>query len=168
MKITKKLKEETVSELVGEDVLPIMNHLIDKENISEFMIAEKLKYEVNHIRNILYRMFKHNIVTYHRKKDRIKGWYISYWTLNTKRIEDLVLIQKQKKIEQLKFKLDKEQANEGLFFICPNLCVRVNFDQGTNLNFKCPECGSILTQQDNTKTIENMKRKVAELEEEIK
>ena len=168
MKISKEDMEATVAELVGEDVIPVMRFLEDKKNISEFMIADKLKYEVNQTRNMLYRMYDHNIVTYHRKKDRIKGWYISYWTLNPSRIKALVRELKERKLEQMKEKLIKEEGNENLFYICPNLCVRADFDQATNFEYKCPECGSILVQQDNTKTIENLKKRIKELEKELK
>ena len=38
---------EKLSQHVGEDVIPIVKYLKDKKNISEFQIAEKVKYEVN-------------------------------------------------------------------------------------------------------------------------
>lgn len=157
----------TIIELVGEDVVPIVEYLKDKENISEFEIAENLELEVNRIRNMLYRMFGHNIVTYHRKKDRIKGWYISYWTMNPARIKQLITEVKVKKVEMLKEKLAKEASNQSLFFLCPSLCIRADFDQATAFGFKCPECGNLMSQQDNSKTIENIKKRIQELEAEI-
>ncbi|MGM5488497.1 MAG: hypothetical protein ACQESG_06100 [Nanobdellota archaeon] len=168
MKITTKLMEDTVAELVGEDVLPVMRYLKDKKDISEFQIADQLGFEVNQTRNMLYRMFDKNIVVYHRKKDRIKGWYISYWTLNSPRIKQLVRELKEQKLNQLKEKLTKEEANQNMFFLCPSLCVRVDFDQAINFEFKCPECGSLLSQQDNSKTIENLRKRIEELESELK
>ncbi len=164
MAYSKEVLERTVAELVGEDVIPIMRYLKNKKNISEFKIAEDLKYEVNTTRNMLYRMYSYNIVTYHRKKDRIKGWYISYWTLNPGRIEQLVGELKRKKISQLKEKLKNEEESQNMFYLCPSLCIRVDFDQATNFEFKCPECGKILSQQDNSKTIENLKKRIKELE----
>ncbi|MCB9362651.1 hypothetical protein H6504_04400 [Candidatus Woesearchaeota archaeon] len=167
MRLTKEVRNNVVREVVGEDVLPVMEYLLDKENISEFKIAEALDLEVNRTRNILYRMYTHNIVTYHRKKDRIKGWYISYWTLNLNRIKQLVTELKRKKIEQLKDKLTKEAANENLFFLCPNMCIRADFDRASTLDFRCPECGNLLAQQDNSKTIENIQGLIEKLEGEL-
>ena len=162
MAITQKDMDAVVTELVGEDVMPVVKYLKGKKDISEFEIAEKLGLEVNQTRNMLYRMFGYNIVTYHRKKDRIKGWYISYWTLNPPRIKELVLENQKKKIDVLNEKLLKETANQNMFFLCPSLCIRADFDQATNLGYHCPECGSLLTQQDNSKTIENIKRRIEE------
>lgn len=167
MKHSQKKVEEAIVQLVGEDVLPVVHFLKGKKNISEFVISENLKLEVNRIRNILYRLHTYHIVTYHRKKDRIKGWYISYWTLNPPRMQQIVDELKYQRLEMLKEKLKKEEENKGSYFICPQFCIRVDFENATNLGFYCPECGSLLTHQDNTKTIENLKNKVSELEAEI-
>ena len=76
-----------VSELVGEEVIPLVRELKNKKNVSEFKLAEKLKKEVNVARNMLYRLHEANLVTFTRKKDKVKGGYIYYWTLRTKRIK---------------------------------------------------------------------------------
>jgi transcription initiation factor TFIIE subunit alpha len=168
MKHSPKVIQETIIELLGEDIIPIIKFLKGKKNISEFVISENLGIEVNKIRNILYRMHTYHIVTYHRKKDRIKGWYISYWTLNFPRMNDVVDELKLKKLDMLKEKLKKEEENINSYFLCPQLCIRVDFDKATDFGFFCPECGSLLGQQDNSKTIENLKNKIKELEKEIK
>jgi len=162
--MTNKVIYDTISELVGEDTLPIVKFLRNRKNISEFKIAENTKMEVNTTRNILYRLHDHNIVTYNRKKDRVKGWYISYWTFNVKRIKQLTVQIKDEKIRKLKDKLGKEEANKNSYFLCPNICTRLDFDQATEFGFKCPECGSLLNQQDNTKTIDNLRTRIDQLE----
>jgi transcription initiation factor TFIIE subunit alpha len=155
---------KTITELVGEDVLPLVKFLRNRKNISEFKIAEKINVEVNQTRNMLYRLHDHNLVTYQRKKDRIKGWYISYWTFNPKRMKQLIGQLKKAKLVSLKEKLKKEEDNQNSYCICPNICVRLDFDQAADFEFKCPECGNLLVQQDNTKTIDNLKEKIKVLE----
>jgi transcription initiation factor TFIIE subunit alpha len=164
MAITNEKLYKTVAELVGDDVVPLVKFLRNRKNISEFKIAEKIKVEVNQTRNMLYRLHDYNLVTYHRKKDRIKGWYISYWTFNAKRMRQLVGVLKKQKISTLKEKLKKEEENRNSYYICPSICVRLDFDQAANFEFKCPECGSLLVQQDNTKTIINLKELIKALE----
>ncbi|MBU0615094.1 MAG: hypothetical protein KJ601_03295 [Nanoarchaeota archaeon] len=164
MAITNKKIEDTVKEVIGEDALPIVEFLKEKKNISEFIIAEKTKLDMQSTRNILYRLHNHNIATYIRKKDRKKGWYISYWTFNKKRIQELINKMKREKLDKLKEQLDKEQKNIGAFFICSRACARLDFDTATEFEFKCPECGSLLNQQDNTKTIGNIKERIKKLE----
>ena len=163
MKVTNTKIYDTVKEVVGEDSLKVVEFLRDKKNISDFKIAEKVKADIHEIRNILYRLYNHNLVTYYRKKDRQKGWYISYWTFNKKRIKDLMKNLHYSKIEKFGERLKHEEANKGNIYLCPSACVRVNFEKATDFGFKCPECGSILNLQDNSKTIEFLQGQIKEL-----
>lgn len=164
MALTNKRIMEVVSEVVGEDSVPVVEFLKDRKNISEFIIADKVKLDMQRTRNILYRLNTHNITTYIRRKDKKKGWYISYWTFNKKRIKELIGQTKKKKLEKLKEQLEREESNKNSFFICPQACARLDFDQASEFEYKCPECGSLLSQQDNQKTIENIRSKIKELE----
>jgi len=164
MRITDQIVQDITRETVGEDAVKIVDFLKDKKNISEFKIAEKIKGEINHIRNILYRLHSKNLVTYIKKKDRQKGWYISYWTFNRKRVKDLIDITKKDKLTMLKERLEKEEANKGNFFMCTSACIRLSFQDATEFEFKCPECGKLLNQIDNAKTIETIKKNIKELE----
>jgi transcription initiation factor TFIIE subunit alpha len=155
---------DVITRVVGDDVLPVVKYLQDRKNVSEFKIAESIKLEVNATRNMLYRLHTHNLVTYVRKKDRQKGWYISYWTFNKRRIKDLQKHNDAEDLTKLRERLDKEVQNQNSYFICPNLCMRLDFEEATNLDYKCPECGQLLKNQDNTKTISNLKDKLKELE----
>ena len=162
MKLTNKKIQEIIIESVGEDALPITEYLKNKKNISEFIISEKTEIEIHNVRNILYRMHSMNLATYKRKKDSIKGYYISYWTFNQKRIKDVLKTIKKEKLELLRDRLKREEDNEGCFFLCTNACARLDFEQSTELEFKCPECGALLAQQDNTRTIEVLRERIKE------
>src|SRR3989338_7376171 len=98
MKLTKSLVDNTVREVAGEDALPIVDYLKNKKNVSEFIIAEKMEIHINILRNTLYKLFESNLANYYKKKDKKKGWYISYWTLNLKRVKHVVNDMKKKKL----------------------------------------------------------------------
>ena len=166
MKITKKVINNTVGEVVGADVLPIIDYLADKKNISEFQIAEALKYEVNHVRNMLYRLQGANLVSFIRKKDKEKGWYIYYWTFNQPRVRDLMIDIKKNRIIKLNERMERE--NESNFFVCENKCIRLDFEQAIGFNFKCPECGELMHQQNNEEIIEKIKKEIKTLEKDLK
>jgi transcription initiation factor TFIIE subunit alpha len=153
-----------VKEIAGDTGVKIIDFLKNKKNISEFIIAEKTKLDMQTTRHILYRLNNNNITTYIRKKDRKKGWYISYWTFNRKMIKDVILKLKNERIDRLQEQLKKEEANKNNFYICSKACARLDFDQATEFSFKCPECGSLLNLQENAKTIENIREKIKELE----
>jgi transcription initiation factor TFIIE subunit alpha len=159
------LTTEVVREVAGQDVLPLVKALRNKSNVSEFKLADAIRQEINLTRNMLYRLYDHNLVTFTRKKDKKKGWYIYYWTFNPKRVKELALNLKKNKVERMRERLSREQSTN--FFMCANKCVRLDFDQATEFEYKCPECGEILQQEDNSKTIENLKIEIERLQKEI-
>src|SRR3989344_4609349 len=136
-KITNNKVNDTVKEVIGEDSLKIIEFLKDKKNISDFKIAEKVHKDIHDVRNILYRLYNFNLVSYYRKKDKLAKYSV---------------------------RLKEEEANVGNFYLCPNACVRVGFERAVDLEYRCPECGNILNHQDNTKTIDFLKTKIQELE----
>jgi transcription initiation factor TFIIE subunit alpha len=163
-RLTDQKIHEIVTEVVGEDAVEIVKFLKGKKDISEFKIAEKTKDEIQKIRNILYRLYNYNLVAYKRKKDRQKGWYISYWTFQPKKVKDLIERLKKEKLEHYKDRLEEEEANKNAFFICPKTCSRLDFTTATAHEFKCPECGALLQQQDNARTIDFLREKIREIE----
>lgn len=166
MKPADKLLAEVITEVAGKDVLPLVKSLKNKKNISEFKLADAIDQEINTTRNMLYRLYEHHLVTFIRKKDKKKGWYIYYWTFNPKRIKELIQNLKRTKLERTKERLDRERSTN--FFLCPNKCIRLDFDQATEFEYKCPECGEILHQEDNSKTIVELNKEVLKLEKELK
>jgi transcription initiation factor TFIIE subunit alpha len=166
MKLSPKLLQEAISEIAGEDVVSLVNMLKDKKNVSEFKLAEDLKEGVNIIRNRLYRLHDINLVSFTRKKDKKKGWYIYYWTFNTGRLKFLLLNLKKQRLLKLKDRLAKEKETQ--FYICSNQCMRLDFDQAMNFEFKCPECGQLANLEDNRQKIESIEREIALIEEDLK
>ncbi|MDI6737706.1 MAG: hypothetical protein QME12_04290 [Nanoarchaeota archaeon] len=158
--------DDLIVNMAGEDILPLVNLLRGRENVSEFAIAEKLNVTVNQVRNMLYRLHKSNLVTFTRKKDKKKGWYIYYWTLAIKNIKEALFSQKKRQLADFQEKLAKEI--EGKFYVCPGKCARMTMEDAMEADFHCPECGQLMTEQDNKRTVENLQRRIDELSAEIK
>ncbi len=161
-KIGEDLINHVVTELVGEEALSIIFYLRGKHQISEFIIAEELDMEIHLVRNLLYMLLEYNIVSFIRKKDRIKGWYICYWDFNEHMTPYLAEKIRLSKIAKLKDRLEKEQKHT--FFMCRSACVRMPFEKSMEFNFKCPECGGLMHEQDNSRTREVIKQQIGELE----
>ncbi|KYK26969.1 hypothetical protein AYK26_04345 [Euryarchaeota archaeon SM23-78] len=162
MRITEDLIKYVVTELVGEEALSIIFYLRGKKQISEFIIAEELDLEIHLVRNLLYRLLEFNIVSFIRKKDRIKGWYICYWDFNEHMVPYLAEKIRLSKITKLKERLEREQKHT--FYMCRNACVRMPFEKSMEFHFKCPECGTLMHEQDNKRTMEFIKHQLKELE----
>lgn len=165
MNVNDKVVDSVVSEVAGADVIPLVRALKNKSNISEFILADKIDREINETRNMLYRLFDANLVTFMRKKDKKKGWYIYYWTFNARRVKDLVWGLKRKRIDRLKERLKREQSSD--FFTCASRCIRLSFDQAVDFEYKCPECGQLMHQENNKQKIEEIMKEVAALEAEL-
>lgn len=165
-KLSGKEIDDLVVSLIGEEILPLVAQLKNKMNVSEFKLAENLNITVNQVRNMLYKMHQHNLVTFIRKKDKKKGWYIYYWTINEAFMREALINFMKRKMDDFRQKLEKEM--EGNYFICPNKCTRVSLEQAMAQEFHCLECGELMQQQDNSRTIDNLKSRINELEEEIK
>jgi transcription initiation factor TFIIE subunit alpha len=145
-----------------EDGLKVVSALRVRSNYSEFDLAKDLDLNIKHLRKILYALFQKNLVFWRRKKDRKKGWYIYYWTFKDDYVPFKYNELLNHKIEQLKKRLLNEENND--FLICPNFCVRVDYNNAIDIDFQCPECGSVLSEQDNSRTITNLRAKITELE----
>ena len=165
MRLTQEVTEYLVKEVAGEDTVKLVGLLKNQNKISEFVLAEKLKITVNNVRNMLYRLQEHNLVTSVRKKDKQKGWYIYYWTFNTPQARSLIITVKQRKLVQLRKRLERE--TQEMFYVCPEKCTRFKMENAMEYDFRCPECGTILGEEDNTLLIGKIKEKIEEIEQEL-
>ncbi len=161
-----KLIFDIVREVAGEDVIPLAQLLYGKENISEFKLADKMELTVNQVRNMLYKLHSKNLVDFMRKKDKRKGWYIYYWTLDLKKLLTFLISHKQERLGLMEQRLGQKQIQD--YFQCPNKCVVFKYDVAMESDFKCPECGSVLKILDTKKQISNIKKQIKVLGEELK
>ena len=166
MRLTKKKVEEIIIGILGPDGLPLLKQLYLKDNISEFELATKVKRDIKVIRKMLYFLYNHNLVSFTRKKDKIKGWYIYYWTLSLDNIKFNYLKRKKDLLNRLTQRLEEEKRE--LFFTCPNHCVRLNFDQSMDFEFHCPECGQLVLQDSSEDKVQQLKKQVETITAELK
>jgi len=166
MRLTEKKIEDTIRYVIGDDVVKLVKKLRKKENISEFKLADQLKEDIKRIRNKLYRLAEVNLVSFTRKKDKKKGWYIYYWTFKKDQVKFLYNRIKKERLIKLKETLENEEKEQ--YFICSSKCVRLNFDQAVNFEFRCPECNELVSQEDVSKDIKEIKKEIKELEKELK
>lgn len=165
IKITKKLSEQVITEVAGEETIELVNALKGKKNISEFIIADYIKREINKTRHLLYKLYDANLVTFIKKKDKKKGWYVYYWTYHPEKIRYIYLKLKKEKLDGLKERLKREL--EDYFFSCAHNCMRLDFERATEFEYKCPECGELMSQENNEEKIDYIKREINKLEKDI-
>ncbi|MEW5896635.1 MAG: hypothetical protein AB1668_03015 [Nanoarchaeota archaeon] len=164
--MTHKKIEETMLSILGEEGVPLIKELSSKDNISEFELANKIKKDIKIVRKMLYLLYNNSMVSFTRKKDKQKGWYIYYWTLQFDNVKFSYFKKKKELLEQLKSKLQEEKSE--LFFVCPYNCIRLSFDQAMDFEFHCPECGELISQDaSNKEREEKLGKEIAGVEAEL-
>lgn len=165
MRLTQKKIEEIMRAVIGEEGLPLIRELSGRENVSEFELGDRLKKDIKIVRKMLYLLYNYNLVSFIRKKDKIKGWYIYYWTLLPESIRFNYIKRKKELLARLQQRLEDESRE--LFYICPNKCVRLDFDQSMDFEFHCSECGELTSQEDNAERLKILRKKISDLETEL-
>lgn len=138
----KLMLKELIAKIAGKNTEAIVDILFGKKNVNEFKIAEKLKITINQVRNILYRISSYSILESIRKKDKRKGWYTYFWTLNIAKALETYSKIKAKEIELLEQVLKSYQLKQ--FYSCPQDKIEMSEETAMQHNFLCPECGMLL------------------------
>jgi len=161
---------EVVRRIFGGVHAKVVRVMLESESkeMRDEEIAKKIGMRVNEVRRVLYELHNKQIATYRKVMDPNTRWYTYYWKLNTENIYTLIKRRKRRVIELLRQRLEYERNNT--FFKCTKgeRCPIVTFDVAMEHYFKCPTCGAPLEQFDNSKIIELLEKKIAELEEELK
>lgn len=149
-----------------EENLNIIQCLIDGISTDE-EIAEKTGIRLNIVRKILYKLYDEGLASYRRDKDKETQWYTYDWKFKVDEVERLKEKRNEDNLAQLKAKLDEEENN--IFFICPFGHYRYNFEKASDprVEFLCPECDAELVPDDNQHVIDDLKRKIKAIEDQM-
>ena len=158
--------DSAIKDIIGDAALELINKLKGKKDVSEFKLADSMKMSINEVRNIIYKLDSHNLVSSIRKKDKKKGWYIYYWTFNPDKAIELVISVKQRKLNSLKEELKRESTI--VYFICPNDDSKMDIETAMEHQYMCQECGQLMQQMDPVKRIKQIKKQIEVLESDLK
>ncbi|MFH0831314.1 MAG: hypothetical protein V1886_00390 [archaeon] len=145
--------------IVGKAGAVIIEILKDKRDVNEFKIAEKLKLTINQVRNLLYKLDAQDVVSFIRKKDKRKGWYIYYWSLDNLKALKLLARIKDREIQQFNHLLLSQENKR--FFMCKGCEIELTEENALAHNFACAECGSLLDLSNNNEKILEIKKSIA-------
>jgi len=158
MKRAHKEIEEIIKKIAGEDVFSLIKKLKSKKKVSDIKLAEDCNKKLNDVRSILYKLHNFNLVSFVKKRDKETGWYIYYWSIDIKKMHDFFVNFKNKELKGLRRSLKDEEHKK--FYVCANKCIRLDFENASDCNFRCPECGCLLDYDENNKKIELIREKI--------
>jgi transcription factor E len=144
--------------MAGENTGRIVEILFKKKDVNEFLIAKKMNLTINQVRNILYKLSADNLVSFIRKKDKRKGWYIYYWTLDTEKCLTKLEGSLKDKIKGLEEMLGARETKR--YYVCKDCDIEVGEEKALEHGFSCEECANIYELNDNTKSIREAKTRI--------
>ncbi|MFA4960169.1 MAG: hypothetical protein WC548_00740 [Candidatus Pacearchaeota archaeon] len=160
-----KLLHDLVEEMAGVGTGRIVEILFGKKDVNEFLISKKMNLTINQVRNILYKLSAEGLVSFVRKKDKRKGWYIYYWTLKTEKclikLEQALL----KKIEDFKLILNNRELKR--YYVCKSCGIEVTEEKALENGFTCEECAEVYELSDNRSSIRDTKAKITKIEKDL-
>ena len=162
----KKLLDKILMETFGKTAVKIGDLLYGKKNINEFIIAKKLDLTINQTRNLLYKLAESGLVFSMRKKDRKKGWYTYFWTLDIGKSLDFLRNTLEKKIKEIQNNISTRETRR--FYYCNNCKIEYNEENALIRDFICSECGRVLELKDNREFVADKKKELEILEKELK
>lgn len=118
-------------------------------------IAEYTEIRLNIVRRVLYKLYDAGIASYKRSKDPETQWYTYNWKFEEQKVFEII----DQKYEKLSRELNEslEYEEENMFFVCKS-DHRFNFEEASENNFSCIECGAPLEYQDNSAIISELKK----------
>ncbi len=153
-----KLLHNLVEEMAGEGTGRIVEILFGKKDVNEFLIAKKMELTINQVRNILYKLSADGLVSFIRKKDKRKGWYIYYWTLKTEKCMEKLESSLLSKIEEFKHILHNRETKR--YYICHPCGIEVGEEKALEHGFSCEECAEVYELSNNSGQIRETKAKI--------
>ena len=154
--------KEIFVKIAGKGAAIIVSMLKGKNDVDEFKMANKAQMTINELRNILYKLHHNNLVSFIRKKDKKKGWFIYYWTLNKEKAIQLLIEHYASELKEQEDILDN--LTKKNYFVCPRGHVELSEESALEQNFECTECGELLVLKDK----EAEKKRINRFMEKIK
>ena len=165
LKMQVKFLKSIVEHLINKQAVPIVDLLIGKKDVNEFIIAKKLKLTINQTRNILYKLSDYGLVSFIRKKDRKKGWFIYFWTLKV--YKSLSLLEDKLRREYAEMEVQLKNRKEKRYYVCKTCNIEVTEEAALLNDFICPECENVYELADNQEIIKKLEKEIRKIKEDI-
>jgi transcription initiation factor TFIIE subunit alpha len=133
-----------------------------KGKTSDAAIAEETEIKLNSVRKILNKLYDAGVASYKRSKDPETNFEIYNWKFEQKKLNDLIIDKQEDLLKEIERSLKYEKDN--MFFACKANGHRYIYEDASEYNFVCPQCGESLAFQDNTLIIGELLNKKAKYE----
>ena len=150
----------------GKLGLEVVKLLLEKGEMTDEEIAEKLSLQVGQVRKVLYLLQDKGVVSSRLERNPESGWITYFWYVPLDLIPGLALNLKKKILERLEVRLKYEREN--VFYWCRRPeDPRLTFELAVDNLFLCPVCGKKLKPYDNSEIVAALSWAISKLRKEI-
>ncbi len=150
--------EAFIKEIAGKDGMYIIETIGD-EGCTDEAIEQKTGIKIAEVRCILNHLHSYGVVEYRREKNMQNGWFTYTWNLNRERALSNYLSMKKREYDDLRARV--AYAESACVYKCRKGCVRCEFDDAMENQFRCPKCKGMLryenSEVDTRKIVERIK-----------
>jgi len=143
---------------IGNEGIDLLEKFPPAGEYSDEELAEKTGINLNSVRHTLYTLYERRLAEYRRIKDPESGWLTYLWTLRTDMVYPVIREELEHVLDILTKRARYEEEND--FFICDE-CGIFTFNDVSDANFSCPNCGAPVKHFDNEMLLGALKRRVA-------
>ena len=162
LRINNPLLAEFVTEKAGDEGYNLVRTLsVFGKGCTDEELSAETGIKVNTLRALLNKLHYLGIITYSKVKAENSNWYTYTWYLKKERIIELLTDKYKEELENLEGKLNYEK--DYVFFKCENGCEKLPFELAFEYDFKCPECGNNMEQDQNKDKVKSVREKITEI-----
>ncbi|MEM4280718.1 MAG: hypothetical protein QW470_03760 [Candidatus Caldarchaeum sp.] len=165
------LDEESCLKIVGmiggEKARKVVKTLLNKPALTDEEISAITSIDVKEVRKTLHSLNDVGAVSYEVHRDKNTGHRVFKWRVHQEQLIGYTKILMRRVLERLKARLEYEVSNQ-MYWCGTAGCVKYSFEQAMEALFRCRVCRKPLTLYDNTKFVEALQKKIAELEANVR
>lgn len=151
----------------GEKAVSVVKTLLNKPALTDEEISALTNVDVKEVRKILHRLGDVGAVSYEVHRDKVTGHRVFKWRVQQEQLVGYTKTLMRKVLERLKDRLEYVENNQ-LYWCGTSGCPKYNFEEAMQTLFKCRKCGKPLNLFDSTEFAERLRKKIAELEANLK
>ena len=144
-----------------EHVLKIARVLQRRKEVSEVELIRKFGNDSHYVRRALYALHGRGYVGFRRKKDETIGWYTYFWFFKPSEVVHDYYKENRERLQRLEERYARER--ETIYYVCPNGCMRLDFDHASDYKFRCPDCGMLMQPEEMQQHVRQMRAQIREL-----
>jgi|ADKI01.1.fsa_nt_gi transcription initiation factor TFIIE subunit alpha len=144
--------------LTGPEGYAVLEYIAKNGETTDDTLSRVFRVKPNVIRQIIYNLDKHKLVIFRKDIDKKTNWVTFYWKINRDFFNTYIDFKRNNIIEKIRKRYDYEKSQN--FFVCTQKCRRYTFDEAMEQDFKCANCGQVLSMEDNSHLVKFLERKL--------